>query len=343
MGGTIRRLAQACAKSLGALAIGLLAASAVQAQTPPAPTADQVAQTMGRGLNVLGYDALWNDPSKARFHIRDFQIIRDGGFKTIRVNLQAMSHMDADNRLDPQWLATLDWVVRESQKAGLDVILDEHDYEICGRDVGGCRPKLMAFWRQVSERYKDAPPSVLFEILNEPDTQVTADVWNSMLAEALGIIRQTNPTRTVVIGPVFWNSFSHLGELQLPTDDHNILVTVHYYLPMTFTHQGASWVESTKNLSGITWGSPEEYARLNADFDTIAAWSKANNRPIFLGEFGAYDKGDMASRDRYVGAVARAAEARGFPWAYWQFDSNFLAYDLDHDHWIEPIHKALVP
>jgi endoglucanase len=72
-----------------------------------------------------------------------------------------------------------------------------------------------------------------------------------------------------------------------------------------------------------------------------ADWSKANDRPIFLGEFGAYDKADMASRARYTEFVARTAEKFGFSWAYWQFDSDFIVYNIDREEWVGPIKKAL--
>ena len=35
-------------------------------------------------------------------------------------------------------------------------------------------------------------------------------------------------------------------------------------------------------------------------FDRAAAWAKKHDRPVFLGEFGAYDKADMDSRARYT-------------------------------------------
>ena len=41
--------------------------------------------------------------------------------------------------------------------------------------------------------------------------------------------------------------------------------------------------------------------------------------------------------------MARAAEKRGWAWTYWQFDSNFIVYDIDKDQWNEPIYRALVP
>jgi endoglucanase len=64
-----------------------------------------------------------------------------------------------------------------------------------------------------------------------------------------------------------------------------------------------------------------------------------------LGEFGSYDRGgaDMDSRVRYTSYVARTAESLGWAWAYWQFDSDFIVYDMKADEWIKPIWKALIP
>jgi endoglucanase len=146
-----------------------------------------------------------------------------------------------------------------------------------------------------------------------------------------------------VIGPAFWNNISHLPKLELPADDRHIIVTVHYYLPMEFTHQGASWTPEYQNISGVSWGKAAERAAIESDFDAVQAWSKKNDRPILLGEFGAYDKGPLESRVAYTAAVARAAEKRGWAWSYWQFDSNFVVYLIDQDRWNEPIHRALVP
>src|SRR3982750_1105258 len=65
-------------------------------------------QPFKRGVNVLGYDPYWTDASKRRFQWRHFAEIRKAGFDHVRLVLQAFSHMDAQNRLDPVWLAKLD-------------------------------------------------------------------------------------------------------------------------------------------------------------------------------------------------------------------------------------------
>jgi endoglucanase len=314
----------------------------IAAHAAPADDAFATAARLHRGVNVLGYDPLWKDASKARFQPRHFAIIRRGGFDFIRLVLQSFGHMDAQNRLDPVWLETLDRVVKQASDAGLSVIIDEHDFNKCSDAPDACEPRLQAFWRQIGARYAKAPNTVLFELLNEPHGKLDAQRWNAVIARLVPVVRATNPHRTLVIGPTNWNSLAKLPELRLPAADHNIIVTFHYYEPFRFTHQGASWTDN-KDLHGIPL-TPADEAKIGQDLDTVAAWSKANARPMLLGEFGAYDKSGtpIADRARYTTTVRHDAEAHGFAWAYWQFDGDFIVYDIDHDHWVEPIHQALV-
>jgi endoglucanase len=306
-------------------------------------SADDQQATMRRGMNVLGADPIWRDPARARFRAAHFGRLRDAGFDTVRINLHAFMHLGEAGRIDPAWLATLDRLATTALSDGLTVILDEHDDMACERDIGACGPRLRAVWDQLARHYKDYPNRLLFELLNEPHGKLTAAVWNSMLRDMLAVIRASNPERNVIIGPAGWSSIDQLATLDLPEDDRHIIATVHYYWPMRFTHQGASWVQETSSLSGITWGTDADVAKLEKDFDGVKAWSDAHHRPIFLGEFGAYEKGDMDSRVRYISSVARAAEAHGFSWAYWQFDSDFIAFDMSRDDWVAPIRGALIP
>ena len=303
---------------------------------------DQV-KRMGRGVNIIGYDPLWRDFAKARFQEKHFKLIREAGFQTVRLNLHALNRMDASNQLSDSWLHTLDWAVKSALASDLTVILDLHNYTDIAKDPLAYKPRFLAFWKTIATIYKDAPYRVVFELLNEPNTKLTPQLWNEFAREALAIIRETNPVRTVIIGPPFWNGIDHLDDLDLPEDDRNLIVTVHYYKPMEFTHQGAAWNAKTKHLSGVKWGADADKQKVDRDFAGVQEWSKAHRRPILLGEFGAYDKGEMESRARYTAYIARTAESLGWAWTYWQFDSDFIVYDIDHDRWVTPILKALVP
>ncbi len=342
MNGILRAL---LARSTLLLTTFLIFAAPVAHAQPAITDAFEQNRKLGRGVNILGYDPIWRSREQARFQAKHFRLLKEAGFSSVRVNLQPFRRMNPANgyALGEPWFEVLDWALREAQAQGLRVILDLHEYNSLGNDPATNKVKFLAFWRQLSAHCQNAPESVLFEVLNEPCRKLTPELWNAYLAEALAIIREKNPTRTVIVGPAFWNSIDHLAELELPAADHHLIVTIHYYKPMDFTHQGAAWADRKDKL-GVDWlGTEEDLRAINDDFDKAATWAKQHNRPLFLGEFGAYDKAPMESRGRYVSSVARAAEQRGWSWAYWQFDSDFILYDIGRDSWIEPILRALIP
>jgi endoglucanase len=310
------------------------------------PDAFSQNERLGRAVNIIGYDPLWRSRDRARMQNEHFKLIKEAGFNSVRINLHPFRHMEREEpyTLRETWFETLGWAVEQALANGLMVILDLHEHNAMGRDPKGNRGRFLAFWRQIAERYRDAPGSVLFEILNEPNQELTPELWNEYFAEALAIIREHNQVRIVVIGPGYWNSIDALERLELPQDDRKIIATVHYYQPMQFTHQGATWVSGMKDVSGVEWrATDEEKQAIRNDFAKVQSWSKENNRPILLGEFGAYDKADMPSRVRYMSFVARQAERMGWSWAYWQFDHDFILYDIPKGEWVEPIRNALIP
>jgi endoglucanase len=315
----------------------------VPAQPQPLDAFEQN-RRLGRGVNIIGYDPIWRSRDQARFQEKHFHLLKTAGFQSVRVNLHAFNHMDQAKEwaLAPGWLETLDWVVDKATAQGLQTILDLHEYGRMAEDPEGHKAQFLAFWKQFSTHCMNAPNSVIFEILNEPNKKLTPELWNQYLAEALAVIRQSNPTRSVIVGPAFWNSVDHLNELRLPAEDRHLIVTVHYYKPMEFTHQGAAWTNQ-KDKSGVTRGTEAERKAVQDDFDRVSAWARENKRPIFLGEFGAYDRAAMESRAIYTEFVARTAEASGWSWAYWQFDSDFILWDMKTDQWVEPLLHALIP
>jgi endoglucanase len=300
---------------------------------------------LGRGVNIIGYDPIWRARDQGRMQGKHFRLIKEAGFNHVRINLHPFKHMGAapSHPISPAWLETLDWAVKQALSQELVVILDMHEFNAMANDPEGLRPKYLALWEQLAARYQDAPQTVLFELLNEPNGALTPAVWNQFLLEPYGIVRRTNPERTLIIGPAFWNGIDHIEDLELPEADRNIIVTVHYYHPMAFTHQGASWSKHRDRV-GVTWqGTPDEQEAIVGHLEGVRVWAERQNRPILLGEFGAYGKADMASRVRYTGFVARHAERLQWSWSYWQFDSDFVVYDIDADTWVEPILHALIP
>ncbi|HEV7282528.1 MAG TPA: glycoside hydrolase family 5 protein [Pirellulaceae bacterium] len=302
-------------------------------------------QRLGRGIN-LG-NAL-EAPNEGEWGItlteEDFKNVKEAGFDTVRLPVKWSNHAakEAPYTIDETFAKRVDWAIDRATKQGLNVIVNVHHYNEMDEAPEEHTPRLVGLWKQIAERYKDRPDNVYFELLNEPHGKLDEATWNKILPLPLAEVRKTNPTRPVIVGPSQWNSVRAIDKLELPEDD-NLIVTIHYYEPFHFTHQGASWAEGSDKWKGTTWtGKPEEKAAVHETFEKAAAWGKAHDKPIFLGEFGAYSAADMDSRAEWTRFVVDEAERLGFSFAYWELRSGFGAYDNEAKQWREPLKAALI-
>jgi endoglucanase len=131
--------------------------------------------------------------------------------------------------------------------------------------------------------------------------------------------------------------------------DSNIIYNFHYYLPLVFSHQSATWVNLPGSLiSNLKYPADDENCKLqqsqhsqNAhlkrycsgawnrdrhekEIGVVAAWAKKNNVYAWLGEFGTYpDKADPVSVQKYYGDIRQIAESNGIGWSAWEY-ANWL-------------------
>ena len=314
-----------------------LAAAAIAA---PRPTFAAEGR-FGRGINILSTDGMFMPGSDSSFSFATLARLKASGFDHVRVNALPFARIDAAGRLEERWILTLRRVIDASLAAGLKVMVDVHEFLYCQRDARACEAKLDVTWTTLADRLSDYDDRVGFEILNEPGGAMDVATWNRVAAKELAAIRRLNPRRPVVIGPAEGNALSALPGLKLPAGDRNILIGVHYYDPFVFTHQGAEWA-GLGAATGVEWGSEADVARLDRDFDAIYGRARAEGREVYLGEFGVYDRADARPRFCFLHRVARAAERRGWSWAYWQLTSDFALMDERSGRWNDWIVAALM-
>jgi endoglucanase len=323
--------------------IGLL-----QAFAPALSAADIHAanKKLGRGINLgNALDAPKEGDWGVKLKPEYFRAVKEAGFDTVRLPVKWSAHAaaGAPYTIEPTFAERVDWAIDQAVANKLNIIVNVHHYDGMDADPDKHVPRLVGLWEQIAERYKDRPATVYFELLNEPHDKLTEAKWNEALPAVLKTVRKTNPTRPVIVGPGQWNGIRALDKLELPADDRNLILTVHYYSPFEFTHQGATWVKGADKWKGRKWtGSDDEQSAVRKEFDKAAAWAKAHDRPVFLGEFGAFEAADMESRARWTRFVCREAEKLGFSWAYWEFCSGFGAYDPKADAWRAPLLAALL-
>jgi endoglucanase len=259
------------------------------------------------------------------------------GFTSVRLPVRWSNHASADApfTIDGAFLNRVDSIVTALLTKGIVVILNMHHYrQLDGdqRDPGESAVadavvdvRFVMLWEQVATHFQGRNARLVFELYNEPHGRLNGDPWNVLAARALGAVRKTNPDRVVVIGPTSWNGAGDLRLLKLPNDS-NLIATVHNYAPFTFTHQGAEWVSPVLPV-GVTCCSASQAGEMTAPLEVAKTWAAAKHYPMFVGEFGAYSKGDEASRIDFNRTMREGMEARGMSWTYWEFAAGFGVYD----------------
>jgi endoglucanase len=403
-----------------------------------------------------------------------FDAVKSAGFSAIRLPVRWNAHaaQTAPYSINPSFFARVDWAIQQATARGLAIVVNIHHYDELIADPVAHKARFLAIWQQVAARYAKESNLVFFEVFNESNGKLEPYL-NAYMAQAISTIRQSNPSRAIVVGGNGWNSIQGLYDLALPNDP-NLIGTFHFYAPFEFTHQGAEWVspvppvgvdwsptlsawsgswqnwswESTllPNQTGVAVTYNKGYAgmylhsnspvtgvsavRFNTDrainltvaclekhnggnvnganiqalvgqntinasacgssggvvrdlilinnspspqasfqlsslelqtasglvklrttaaeqlqsqLERAAAWSKTTKRPVWMGEFGAYSKANMAARVRWTNAVRQSAENLGIGWSYWEFGSGFGVYDPATKQYRTDLTKALLP
>ena len=358
------------------LALALLTATCVVAAEPNTslgkPDAFKMNKMLGRGVNIgnaleAPTEGAWGVVIKEEY----FDIIKQAGFNSIRLPTKWSGHalVEKPYTINPDFFKRVDTIVSWAVSRNMPIMVNIQQYNELYTEPLAHKERFMALWKQIAEHYKDYPDTVLFELFNEPDDALTPAMWNEWLKEAIAVIRQSNPNRIIVVCSANDSWITYLKVLELPEDDRNIIVTVHHYFPHAFTHQGSPWMTPQKitrsiedmkvvnqdpNSNGINdytkwpgtkWtGTAEEKKFMTDIFDFGAAWGKKHNRPINLGEFGAYYQADMESRVRWTKFIADTAAERGMSLMYWEFcHMNFGLYDPETKSWHKPLLDAVIP
>lgn len=272
----------------------------------------------------------------------DFVRIRSAGFETVRLPVRWANKTgdSPDYTIDPAWMARVSELVDAALAADLNIILDSHNFEDLHADPAGNSGKLAAIWGQIGAHFADRSGRLWFEPENEPHDAFTNENLVATMAPALAAIRETNPTRAVIIGGGNWSGIDSLATLDLP-DDANVHPTFHYYEPFFFTHQGASWAGEVPAANTRPYGTAEDAARLVADVAKLEAYIARTGMTPFMGETGAYDGGTtLDQRIAYHGAVNEAFAPTGIGMCAWAYTNTFPFWDSASGDWLPGLREA---
>lgn len=326
------------------IASTLAAAAAFAAFSANAAAVRQPVLPVGQCVNIANHlePPQENGWGGKRIDADDFKRIKAAGFQSVRIPVSWFSHSAATppHAIDPAWMKRVDQVVTLALDAGLNVILDSHNFNLVHSDPSRGGPWLAAVWSQVAAHFKDRPTAHLwFEIENEPHDKLNNANLMAALAPALAEIRKTNPTRPVVIGGEFWSGIDSLKSVELP-DDPMVYATFHYYEPFQFTHQGANWINPVPPL-GRRYGGAADEAQLAGDVAKVQAFTARTGRVPFVGESGAHDPIPLPDRIAYSKAIHAAFAPVTAGVCQWGYTNTFAFWDHDKKEWIPGMLEAI--
>ncbi len=325
-----------------------------------------------RGINVstLEYEGF---NKTVRMSLRDpftqetFANIKAQGFDHVRLPVNFAANYK-DGKVKEDFLEELDGIIGMILGQGLTVVLDFHGWQAINSDVKSNEEMFYSIWEQVAEHYKDHPNELLFEIINEPHQEdgsdpLNAENLNRIQLKAIEIIRKTNPKRILVMAGPEWNTHWGIKDLELPKNDRNLIVDMHTYQPLDFTHQGSElWMDASADRTTV-----EIYDKVYEEIDTVARvcrdFTARTGIKVWLGEFGMVvsvpksgtiltltpETAELVSIAKeedvtaYVSYVTEKMEEAGVPWAWWEYDLEFGAYDLIKKEWRDFVIDGLMP
>jgi len=314
------------------------------------------------GINLSHWfsQSAGNDYSKAHLEThttaQDIALIKAMGFDHVRFPIEPAPLLTQTDpsRLNAEYLRHVDNALDMILAQGLAVIVDIHpgdEFKMRLNTDDRQVEVFEQFWRALAQHLSSRDPERVFlEPINEPMVQ-DGFRWFGIQAKLISAIRAGAPQHTIIASGHRWSGIYELLFLE-PYSDRNIIYNFHFYEPMTFTHQGASWAGPhlqfyksvpypsspeivTKILDAIT-NEPARFnllrygedrwnaARIDAEIAMAAAWAERRNVPLICNEFGVFRRFALpADRAMWLSDMHGALEKYGIGWTVWDYAGGF--------------------
>lgn len=294
-------------------------------------TTAKVTDKLKRGVNMSGtlespdvkYDSwIFNPDYYAQLAGKGFDHIR------LPVNFANFIGEAPDFYIETEFFRQVDLAINCALDAGLCVVLDFHGWTgILASDFNGNKDCFYKIWEQVSARYQSYPEELMFELVNEPNKPITNEQLNELQMETVKRIRKLNPTRVIALATNDNNGTWNLFNTQVPVGDDNIIISIHNYDTMGFTHQGASWV-GPEYVNKAHFDDEVRNA-IKEHMDYCKAYEERTGRKVWISEWGVYqgiaDPEDIRAYVDYFSNVCRELD---ISYCYWEFCAGYGIFDL---------------
>lgn len=306
-----------------------------------------------RGINVATLQDGIDNAEEFTIMPETYVLIKSSGFDHVRIpiNWLQMLEEESENKISKEYFRHTDMAINAALEAGLAVVIDLHGSEsLLSNNVTKYEQLFYDVWEQVAIRYVSYSDNLYFELINESHGTSSSDTithvsLNRLQNNAIKIIRKYSKTRPICVAPLNWNTAENLKYLEIPSveEDPNIIVSVHTYAPINFTHQGAWWDPSYANITGVRFDDAAKQA-IDRDFRFMAEYIEKTGRKLWLSEFGVALTGASPDEDvsAYCDYIMEQCDKYGVSWCYWEYEGTFGAHDAASETWKDFIYKHLI-
>lgn len=300
----------------------------------------KMAKRMGKGINLgntleAPYEGKWAYKAK-EYYFDDFKKM---GFQNVRIPTKWGNLTDENPpySIDETWLKRVETVVDWALERDLVVILNTHHEEwLLEHYTEDNLKRFEAIWQQIAEHFKDKSENLVFEIINEPYFDLSAIEVDAINFRILPIIRESNPTRIVLITGGGKNASDAPQQMiKIPEDDY-LIAYFHYYKPFKFTNKNGNQ----------SWGTAKDKAEVRQHFEQVADWAFDNNIPLYLGEFACSNRPKRGQRLEYYAYISDLCDEFSIPFSVWENSMKGKAtmgfYDRKNRTWDDMIVKAIL-
>jgi aryl-phospho-beta-D-glucosidase BglC (GH1 family) len=261
--------------------------------------------------------------------------VKEMGYNAVRLPVTWDTHMGAapSYTIDQTWLNRVEEVVNYALDNDMYVILNLHHENkwlvpTYAKEAQS-KAQLIKLWEQIASRFKSYSDYLIFETINEPRVEGSANEWtggtyenrdviNKLNLAAVDTIRSTggnNASRFIMVPPHAAASLDiTLNDFIIPNNDSKIIVSIHAYSPYYFA----------MDINGTpSWGTSSDKSSLTSEFNALYNRFIKNGRAVVIGEFGTIDKNNLSSRTAHAEYFAKEAAAKGIPVFWW--DNGYYA------------------
>lgn len=292
----------------------------------------------------LNTETSWGQPETTKAMIDG---LAKSGIKTIRIPVSWTPHIDADYKINSDWMKrvrqVIDWCIENDMYAIINIHHDNYINQNLVYAFQGYYPNNFAkeksilfvknVWKQVAEEFADYDDHLIFETLNEPRLRGHSHEWNYVsdcpeCVECMGVINELNQIAVDTIRNAGGNNKNRLlvipsyvaspqaafsKNFVMPKDiagnSGKLALSVHMYTPYNFA----------MNCGDGSYSEFNEQTRRELDehFDILEEMFINKGYPVIIGEYGATNKGNKEERIKWFQYYLKHSYKRGIIAILW--------------------------